>query len=73
MGFPGGLDDKESACSSRDLGLIPGSKRSPGKGNDTHPRILAWRVPQSLVGYRSWGCKEFDTAEQLTLSYFLAR
>ena len=32
-GFPGGLDDKESACSVRDPGLIPWSERFPGEGN----------------------------------------
>ena len=32
-GFPGGSDNKESACNARDLGLIPGSGRSPGEGN----------------------------------------
>ena len=32
-GFPGGSDGKESACSAGDLGLIPGSGRSPGEGN----------------------------------------
>jgi len=26
-GFPGGSDDKESACNARDLGSIPGSIR----------------------------------------------
>ena len=26
-------DSKESACNSGDLGLIPGSGRSPGEGN----------------------------------------
>ena len=31
--FPGGSDDKESACSAGDLGLIPGLERSPGEGN----------------------------------------
>ena len=31
--FPGGADGKESACSSGDLGLIPGLGRSPGEGN----------------------------------------
>ena len=31
--FPGGSDGKESACSAGDLGLIPGSGRSPGEGN----------------------------------------
>ena len=32
-GFPGGSDSKESACSARDLGSIPGSGRSPKEGN----------------------------------------
>jgi len=31
-GFPCGLAGKESACSAGDLGLIPGSGRSPGEG-----------------------------------------
>ena len=31
--FPGGSDDKESACNARDPGSIPGSERSPGEGN----------------------------------------
>ena len=33
MGFPGGSDDKESACSAGDLGSISRSGRSPGEGN----------------------------------------
>ena len=33
MGFPGGSDGKASACNARDLGLIPGSRKSPGEGN----------------------------------------
>ena len=35
MGFPGGSDGKESACNVGNLGLIPGSERSPGEGNGT--------------------------------------
>ena len=31
MDFPGGSDDKESACSAGDLGSIPGWGRSPGE------------------------------------------
>ena len=31
-GFPGGSNHKESACNTGDLGLIPGSGRSPGEG-----------------------------------------
>ena len=32
LGFPGGLDGKESTCNAGDLGLIPGLGRSPGGG-----------------------------------------
>ena len=32
-GFPGGSEVKVSACHAGDLGLIPGSGRSPGEGN----------------------------------------
>ena len=31
-GFLGGSNDKESSCNAGDLGLIPGSGRSPGEG-----------------------------------------
>ena len=31
--FPGGSEDKASACHAGDLGLIPGLGRSPGEGN----------------------------------------
>ena len=43
-GFPGGSDSKESACNVGDRGPIPGSARSPGKGQATHSRIhgLPW-------------------------------
>ena len=33
MIFPGGLDSKESACNTGDLGLIPESGRPPGERN----------------------------------------
>jgi len=45
---PWWLSGKESACRSgdgRDMGLIPGLRRSPGKGKATHSSILAWRIP----------------------------
>ena len=34
MGFPCGSDGKASACNAGDPASIPGSGRSPGKGND---------------------------------------
>ena len=33
LGFPGGLNGKESACNVGDLGSISESGRSPGEGN----------------------------------------
>ena len=32
-GLPRGSDGKKSTCDAGDLGLIPGSERSPGEGN----------------------------------------
>ena len=48
MGFPGGSEGEESACNAGDLGLIPGSGRSPPeKQMATHSNILAWKIPCS--------------------------
>ena len=33
QGFLDGSEGKESACNAGDLGLTPGSERSPGEGN----------------------------------------
>ena len=41
MGFPGGLDGKESACIVEHLGSIPGLGRSPEEDMATHSSILA--------------------------------
>ena len=34
LGFPGDLDDKESACNAGDPGSVPGLRRSSGGGNE---------------------------------------
>ena len=41
LGFPSGSEVKAFACNAGDLGLIPGSGRSPGKEMATHSSILA--------------------------------
>ena len=49
-GFPGGTVVKNSpadARDARDVGLIPGSGRSPGVEMATHSSILAWTIPQA--------------------------
>ena len=59
MGFPGGSDGKENACSVGDLGSIPGLRRCPGEGKG---------YPLQYSGefhglYSPWGLKESDTTE----------
>ena len=62
----GGSDGEEAACSAGDLGLIPGSGRSPGEGNGNPPSILAWRIPwtEEPARLQSMG-SQTDTTEQL--------
>ena len=45
MGFPGGSDSKESACSMGDRDLSLCWEDSLEKGMATHSSILAWRIP----------------------------
>ena len=51
MGFPGGSDGKESTCNAGDLGLIPGSGRSPEEGNG-YP--FQYFCLENLVDRRAW-------------------
>ena len=47
-GFPGGKVVNNLPANAGDSGLISGSVRSPGVGNDkmaTHSSILAWELP----------------------------
>ena len=71
MGCPGESDDKESACNVGDLGLVPGSRRCPGEGNDYSLQYSClensmdrgtWKPIQS-IGLQ----KESNTTEQQTL------
>ena len=66
MGFPGGSDDKESACSAGDLGSVLGSGRSPGEGNGYPLQYSCLENSMNrggLGGYSPWGHKELDTTE----------
>ena len=66
LGFPGGADGKESACSTGDLGSVPGSGRSPGGGHG-NPLQYSWLAnphgQRSLAGYSTWGLKELGVTE----------
>ena len=60
MGFPGSLDNKESACNARDLSLIPGLGRSPGKGNG-YP--LKYSCMENSMGREAWWATVHGTAK----------
>ena len=45
LGFPGGSDGEESACSVGDPGSISGSKDPLADETATHSSILIWEVP----------------------------
>ena len=62
-GFPGGSDDKQSACKARDLSSIPGSGRLPWRREWlSTPVILPGKShgQRSLAGYSSYGHKKSD-------------
>ena len=72
MGFPDGSQDKESSYNAGDLGLMPGSGRSPGEGNGNP---LQHSCLENSMERRAWwatyspqGRKELDMSERLTLS-----
>ena len=58
-----------NAGDARDMGLIPGSERSPGGGNGNSSNATAVFLPReshgqrNLAGYSPCDCKESDTAE----------
>ena len=66
MGFPGGSDCKESACSAGDLGLIPGLRR-PCEGRHGSPLPYSClensHRQRGLVDYTPQGCKELGTTK----------
>ena len=54
-----------SAGEAGNVGSIPGSGQSPEQEMATHSSILAWKIPWSLAGYSSCGCKESDMTKRL--------
>ena len=53
MGFPGGSDGKESACNVGDLGLTPGSGRSPGEGDGNPLQYSCLENPMDRGGWQA--------------------
>ena len=71
LGFLGGLVDKECAYNAGDPGSVPGLGKSPGEGNGYPLEFLPGEVYgyRGMVGYCSWGHKEWDTTERLTRAH----
>ena len=51
--FPHSSVGKESACDARDLGLIPGSGRSPAKGNGNPLQYHCLENPMDRGGWQA--------------------
>ena len=70
VAFPCGSDSKESACNAGDLGLIPGSGRSPGEGNSY---LLQYSCLENSMDRGAWWAtvhgvaKELDTTERTNI------
>ena len=64
-GLPGGSDSKECACSTGDLGSVPGL----GREWLPTPAFLNGKFhgQRSQVGYSPWDHRESDMTERLTL------
>ena len=71
MGFPGGSDGKESTCNAGDLGLIPGSERSPAEGNGNP---LQYSCLKNSTDREAWqamvhGVTDWNTTERISFSH----
>ena len=60
-----GSDSTESACDAGDRGSILGQDDPLEKGEATHSRILAWRIPwtEEPWGLQSIGLQRSDMTE----------
>ena len=63
MGFPGGSDGKEAACNAGNLGLIPGSGRSPAEGNGNP---LQYSCLENSMDREAWQVKVRGVAKHWT-------
>ena len=71
-GFLGSSAGKESACSMRDLGSIPGLGRSPGGGHGNPFQCSCLENPhgkRSLAGCSPWVHKALDPTERLSTAH----
>ena len=65
-GFPGGSKGKASACDAEDPGLIPGSGRYPGEGNNNPLQYSCLENPMDRGAW--WATVHGVTKSQTRLS-----
>ena len=65
MGIPYSSVDKESTCNAGDLGLIPGSGRSPGERNGNP---LQYSCLENHMDKEAWQATVHGVASQRRLS-----
>ena len=65
MGFPGGSNGKESACSVGDAGSIPGSGRSPGEGSGYSQ---SYSCLENAIDRRAWRAIVHGVAEKSNMT-----
>ena len=63
LDFPGGSAGKKSACNAEDLGLIPGSGRSPGEGNGAP---LQYSCLENPMDWGAWWATVHGVAKSRT-------
>ena len=68
LGFSSGSNGKESACNAGNLGLIPGSGRSPGEGNGNLLQYSCLENPMDRGAW--WATVHGVTKSQTRLSNF---
>ena len=61
---------KESACNVGVLGLIRGSGRSPGEGNDSSFQYSCLENSMDRGAGQASVCKEWDMTVQLTFNFY---
>ena len=74
VGLPSWLSGKEPTASAEDVALIPGSERSPGKGNGNPLQYSCLGNPIDRGGWRGKVCgvaEESNTAKELNNSKVL--
>ena len=72
LGFPRGLDGKESAHNTRDLGSIPGLGRYPGEGNGNPLQYSCLENPMDR-GATVHGFVELDMIEPLNTHIYIMK